>query len=149
MLEPANSESIPAAETLQFRKAEHVIEGPKCVICTRPIVDSFYHAQGKVVCPACAKAVEAGQSAPPAHTFAKSFLYGLGAAITGTALFSIVWLVTNYQLALIAILIGFMVGKAVRYGSQGLGGRPQQVMAVLLTYFSISASYIPVWLYQY
>jgi hypothetical protein len=152
MPEPEKSEPIPAAETLQFRKAEHggaAAGGPKCVICARPIVDSYYHAQGQVVCPACAKAVEAGQNAPPVHTLAKSFAYGLGAALAGTALFSIVWMVTDYQLALIAILIGFMVGKAVRKGSKGLGGRPQQIMAVLLTYFSISASYIPVSVYHY
>lgn len=146
------AETIPAAETLQFRKAEHASEAasaPKCAICSRPIGDSYYHAQGQVVCPLCAKAVEAGQNAPLAHTLAKSFAYGLGAALAGTALFSIVWIVTDYQLALIAILIGFMVGKAVRKGSKGLGGRSQQIMAVLLTYFSISGSYIPVSVYHY
>jgi hypothetical protein len=29
-----------------------------------------------------------------------------------------------------------------------LGGRPQQILAVALTYFSITTSYIPVFLYQ-
>jgi len=149
--DPQN-EFIPPPESLQFRKAEHAEEplnGPRCTICSKPIVGTYYHAQGQVVCPACAKAVEAGQNAPPAHTLLKSFIYGLGAAIAGTALFSIVWIVTNYQLALIAILIGYMVGKAVRHASKGLGGRPQQILAVLLTYFSITTSYIPVGVYHY
>jgi len=149
--DPQN-EFIPPPESLQFRKAERAEEpsnGPRCTICSKPIVDTYYHAQGQVVCPACAKAVEAGQNAAPAHTLLKSFIYGLGAAIAGTALFSIVWIVTNYQLALIAILIGYMVGKAVRHASKGLGGRPQQILAVLLTYFSITTSYIPVAVYHY
>ena len=144
-------EYIPAPEGLQFRKAEHVSEaptGPPCVICAKPIGDTYFHANGKTVCPTCAKAVEAGTSAPPHHTLLKAFFYGLGAAIAGSLLWATVTIVTNYQLSLIAILIGFMVGKSVRYASKGLGGRPQQILAVVLTYFSITTSVIPVVIYQ-
>ena len=42
-----------------------------------------------------------------------------------------------------------MVGNAIRHASNGLGGRPQQILAVTLTYFAISTSYIPVMIYQY
>jgi hypothetical protein len=143
-------EYIPAPEALQFRKAEHVSEaptGPPCVICAKPIGETYYHANGQIVCAPCATAVQACQSAPPAHTLLKSFFYGLGAAIAGTALYSLVTIVTGYQLALIAILIGYMVGKSIRYASKGLGGRPQQIVAVVLTYFSITASFIPVFIH--
>ncbi len=147
------AEVLPAPETLQFRKAEHkaseaVSSGPSCVICAKRIGDSYFHAQGQVVCPECAAKVQAVQHAPPAHTLLKSFVYGLGAALAGTAIFSIIWIVTDYQLSLIAILIGYLVGKAVRSASKGLGGRPQQILAVVLTYFSITASYIPVAIYH-
>ncbi len=144
-------EYIPAPEALQFRKAEHVSEaptGPPCVICAKPIGDTYFHANGKTVCPPCAKAVEAGTSAPPHQTLLKAFFYGLGAAIVGSLLWATITIVTNYQLALIAILIGFMVGKSVRYASKGLGGRPQQILAVVLTYFSITTSVIPVVIYH-
>jgi hypothetical protein len=57
--------------------------------------------------------------------------------------------VTGLELALIAIVIGYMVGTAIRKASGGLGGRPQQILAVALTYFSITTSYIPVGIYQY
>ena len=147
------AEVLPAPENLQFRKAEHQqpteeSSGPSCVICAKRILDTYFHAQGQVVCPTCAAKVQAGQNAPPAHTLLKSFVYGSGAAIAGTALFSIIWIVTDYQLSLIAILIGYLVGKAVRSASKGLGGRPQQILAVVLTYFSITASYIPVAIYH-
>jgi len=36
-----------------------------------------------------------------------------------------------------------MVGKAIRKGSYGTGGRAQQILAVALTYFAISMSIIP------
>jgi len=145
------AEYLPSPEALQFRKAEQASEaptGPPCVICAKPIGDTYFHANGQVVCPTCAQAVQAGQNAPPHHTLLKSFFYGLGAALAGTALFAIVWIVTDYQLSLISILIGYMVGKSVRYASKGLGGRPQQILAVLLTYFSITASILPVVLYH-
>jgi hypothetical protein len=41
-----------------------------------------------------------------------------------------------------------MVGKAIRHASYGRGGRPQQILAVTLTYFAITTSYIPVILYE-
>jgi hypothetical protein len=144
-------EYVPPPESLQFRKAEHAAppgSGPPCVICKTRIVDTYYHAQGNVVCPNCALVIQSGQNAPPPNTLLLSFLYGLGAAIAGTALFSFVWIVSKSQFALISILIGYMVGKAVRYASQGLGGRPQQIIAVLLTYFSVAMSIVPVVIYQ-
>ena len=36
-----------------------------------------------------------------------------------------------------------MVGKAVRKGSGSLGGKKYQALAMVLTYFSISSTYVP------
>jgi hypothetical protein len=52
-------------------------------------------------------------------------------------------IVTGLEFALITILIGVVVGKAIRHASHGLGGRPQQILAVVLTYFAITTSYLP------
>ena len=57
-------------------------------------------------------------------------------------------IVTGLEIGLIAILVGIMVGKAIRNGSYGVGGRPQQILAVALTYFAITTSYVPVFVYQ-
>jgi hypothetical protein len=153
---PSAAEQRPAAETLQFRRAEHVSEAPatgtdsqRCVACSKPITGTYFHVHGKVVCPECATAIESRQKAPSAHSLLKAFFYGLGAAAAGSALYSIVAIVTGLEFALIAILIGYMVAKAIRHASGGLGGRPQQILAVLLTYFAITTSYIPVGIYQY
>src|SRR5206468_726575 len=45
---------------------------------------------------------------------------------------------------LIAILVGFFVGKAVSWGSYRRGGWKYQTLAMVLTYLSIVASYVPV-----
>ncbi len=50
---------------------------------------------------------------------------------------------TGYEFGLIAILVGYAVGIAVRRGSSGRGGWPYQLLAVGLTYASIVGSYLP------
>jgi hypothetical protein len=148
------AENVPAVNTLQFRRADAVSDspiatGPACVSCKQSIVDSYFHVQGQVACPNCASAIIANQKAPPAHSLLKAALYGLGAALAGCAIYAAVAILTGLELALIAILIGYMVGTAIRKASGGLGGRPQQILAVLLTYFAITTSYIPVGIYHY
>ena len=143
----------PAPHELQFQHAELISEvmpasGPVCVVCKRPVGATYFHAQGQTVCPDCAQRIESGQQAPPAISLARAALYGGGAALAGCALYALVAIVTNAEIGLIAILIGWMVGKAIRHASHGLGGRPQQILAIVLTYFAISTSYIPVMIYQ-
>jgi hypothetical protein len=101
-----------------------------------------------VVCESCAQRIQSGQQAPPALSLARAALYGGGAALAGSALYAAVAITTGLEIGLIAIVVGVMVGKAVRFGSHGLGGRPQQILAVLLTYFAITTSYIPVFIHQ-
>jgi len=80
---------------------------------------------------------------------ATAVLYGSLAALAGLAIYAAVAIFAGLEVGLISILVGIMVGKAVRAGSKGLGGRPQQVLAVALTYFAISGSNIPIFLYHY
>jgi hypothetical protein len=55
-------------------------------------------------------------------------------------------IVLDIEIGIIAILVGWLVGKAIRHASGGLGGRSQQILAVVITYFSITTSYIPVYI---
>jgi hypothetical protein len=77
-----------------------------------------------------------------------AIFFGIGAGIAGSVLYSAVAILTGYQLALVAIVVGVMVGKAIRHGSNGLGGRPQQILAVALTYLAITTSYVTVGIYE-
>src|SRR5262249_2302827 len=49
---------------------------------------------------------------------------------------------SGLELALIAIVVGYAIGRAVRIGSRGLGGRRSQLVAATLTYLSITGSYM-------
>jgi hypothetical protein len=121
---------------------------PACVACKQPVGDTYYQAQGQVVCAPCAERIQAGQQAAPALSLMRAALYGGAAALAGCALYALVAIVLHAEIGLIAILVGWMVGKAIRHASYGRGGRPQQILAVLLTYFAITTSYIPVILYH-
>jgi len=146
MLQEEAPSPVPV-EQLQFRQAEPIgAQGPsrRCAVCKLPIPGSYFKAAGVDLCPGCAERIRLGQQAPPAHSLLKAALYGVGAAIAGCAIYATVAIAVHIELALIAILIGYMVGRAVRYGSQGLGGRPQQILALLLTYFAITFSYVVV-----
>src|SRR5205807_3550097 len=49
----------------------------------------------------------------------------------------------GYYIGLIDILLGLVVGGAVSVGSRRRGGRAYQVLAVVLSYLSISANFLP------
>lgn len=145
----------PSLQELQFQHAEPVAAATSsqgsahtCVACKQPVGATYYHAQGQVVCPLCAQRIQTAQQAAPTLSLMRAGLYGGAAALGGCALYALVAIVLNAEIGLIAILVGWMVGKAIRHASHGCGGRAQQLLAVTLTYFAITTSYIPVVLYH-
>lgn len=115
-----------------------------CSGCQRQITDRYFTAGQSILCDACRHRyeMELGQRSE-SKCFARAGLFGLLAAFAGAALWGgVIWL-TGYELGLIAIVVGLMVGAAVKAGSGGRGGRRYQVMAVMLTYLSVSLAYVP------
>jgi hypothetical protein len=122
-------------------------QGLRCSACKKLTELQHYRANGATVCPDCAEALRQQGKPAPAHALLKALLYGSVAAIVGTCMYTAMALVVGFRLSLVAVLIGWIVGKAVFKAASG--GFPQQMMAVVLTYFSISAGYIPVAIYQF
>jgi hypothetical protein len=147
--------SPPSPQELQFQHAEPIApaassEGSAqtCVLCKQPAGGTYFHAQGQVVCPLCAQRIQTGQQAAPPLSLMRAAIYGGAAALGGCTLYALVAIVLHAEIGIVAILVGWMVGKAIRHASYGRGGRPQQILAITLTYFAITTSYIPVILYQ-
>ena len=126
-------------ESLQFQKAEYAEPQRKCVLCSSAIGSSFFQLAGQTVCPNCAEQARA-QAAK--STFGRGLLYGAGAALACSVCYAVITIVTGLQLAIASIAVGFLVGRAVRIGSRS-GGRRLQILAVALTYLSITTSYVP------
>ena len=113
-----------------------------CVLCKKPIAGQYYEANGKTVCVECKQRVEARANSD-GGSLGKSLLLGTGAAVLGAAIYYAVLATTNINFGLISVLVGYMVGKAVRKGSNGFGGPKYQAVALGLTYLAVGATYVP------
>jgi hypothetical protein len=138
----------PSGETddLQFHKAE--FSGRKCVVCKSAIGDSYYQIQGRDACATCAKVrLEAQNLGDSGGKMMKALLWGGGAALLGSAAFAAVAFM-GLRLAILSIGIGWLIGTAIKKGTEGHTSRKYQVIAVLLTYMAIATSYIPLVIVQ-
>src|SRR5262249_18475609 len=132
-----------SAPDLQFQHAEYPEGSPPrvCSFCKAPVGDSGFLMSGTLACAACMAKVREMQAPVKGGSLGRGLLYGLGAAIAGSAIFALVSL-TGFQFSIVAILVGYMVGKAIRRGVEGQTTRLCQVMAVVLTYGAITTSYL-------
>jgi len=130
-----------ADEPLQFDRVESAAEpgAVVCVSCRTTIADAYYSASGKVFCARCRDNLAAALG--NRGRFGRGLLWGLGGATLGGAIYFAVTAISGYELSLITILIGWLVGRAIQRGSGALGGRRYQVTAVLLTYLAVAGAY--------
>jgi phosphate/sulfate permease len=147
---PGEAEILPEPdEPIQFDHAEYSTPAPQravatCTSCGRPIADVYFETGGKVVCGPCRQRIEeAFRGGPRVARAMRAFLLGTLAAIAGAILYYVVMRVTGYNIGLIAVVVGLMVGGGVRRGSGNRGGRFYQVLALFLTYSAISAMHLP------
>jgi hypothetical protein len=139
--------SFEAEEEIQFDQAEYATPasaGPTCGLCHQPIADTYYETGGKVFCTACRGRIEESfRGGSRLGRALKAFVFGSAAALAGGALYYAIIRTTGINLGLIAVLVGYMVGRAVRAGSGNRGGLLYQFLAVFLTYSSIVAMHVP------
>jgi hypothetical protein len=146
----SDAKNSPEREPMQFDTAEPV-EGASaaatalaCTVCNAEITTSYYEVNGEIACVSCRAKLRAQFTGGSGSArFAKAIGFGLAAAAAGSAIYYAVLALTGYEIGLVAIIVGFIVGRAVNRGSQGRGGRAYQVLAVGLTYFAIVTTYIP------
>ena len=118
--------------------------GLTCRNCGQTLLDEYFDVSGAPVCASCRDLLES-YSQPPRGIvpLARAGLFGFGAAIAGAVLYYGVIAITNLEIGLVAVAIGFMVGYAIRKGTGGRGGRAFQIMALVLTYWSVGLAYLP------
>lgn len=117
---------------------------PPCTHCGRAIQAPYFLANEAVVCATCrpevARQLTGGSST---SRFLRALAYGVLAAGVGATIYFAILAVTGYEIGLVAIVVGLIVGKAVHAGSRGRGGLGYQTLAVALTYSAIVVTYIP------
>ena len=143
----------PVPEPLQFDRAVEssaaaggapATPALSCAFCGKPIATSYYNVAGRAACESCKHVAENAIAAQSSNdAFFRAVVFGAGAAIAGAAIYYGVIALLGLEIGIVAILIGYMVGRAIRKGARGGGGRRYQVLAVALTYLSVGLAYAP------
>jgi hypothetical protein len=140
----------PPSSSLQFDRAElPSAAAPEkqevaCAFCQAPLYSFYFDINGQMACEGCRYKVEEQLTTRPGFTgFLRACAAGFGAALVGSGIYYAVRAITGYEIGLISILVGLMVGGAVRWGARRKGGWVYQSLAVFLTYMAIVSTYIP------
>ena len=120
-----------------------------CHSCGITIEDEYFLTSGNPWCRTCRDDWENVREKPGCLTILRIIAFGLGAAMLGGGLWALIVIMTGYELGLIAILLGLMVGHSVKLGARGYRGRLCQVLAIILTFVGLSYSTIPIIVNEY
>ncbi len=131
---------------VQFERAEYdTAPAPaECAECKQALPGYYYDVNGATVCEKCRYAIESKlTSGSGAGRLLRATAAGVVAAALGALLYYAIAALSGYEFGLIAIVVGFAVGTAVNWGSNGRGGWLYQTLAIVLTYLAIVSTYIP------
>jgi hypothetical protein len=133
---------------IQFDKAEfdtvQSTSQSACTGCAAQLRDSYFDVNGKPICEACKIAVEIGfKGGSRMARLVRAVVFGSVAATAGALIYFAILKITGYEVGLVSILVGFMVGKSVFIGSGQRGGAFYQLLAMGLTYLAIVSTYVP------
>ena len=141
--------SYPAARTSEvpkFDAADAVtpVGTAPCAECRSAIVDTYYESGEGVVCAPCQSRI-ASNVAPDMtrERFSRAARFGAAAAAASAAAYFGLLAAIGHEVSVALVLIGFAVGRAVRAGARGRGGRRYQWLALGLTYLVMVMTYVP------
>jgi hypothetical protein len=134
---------VSSTEGLRFDEPAAGAGAPNCGRCQAAIADAYYEVNGHVVCAGCKAALEQSAAGSGASRILRATAFGLGGAIVGAGVYYAILAVTGYEIGLVAIAVGWLVGRGVQKGSDGRGGWAYQALAVGLTYLAIVSTYVP------
>jgi hypothetical protein len=130
----------------QFATAEYSGQpgAAACKSCGHAISGSYYRVNGVPACANCAQRIKDRMPRDSHSAFARGISFGVVGAILGLGLYVGFALATGWIVGFVSLAVGYIVGKAIVFGSGGVGGRRYQVAAVLLTYIAVSMAAVPI-----
>ena len=138
----------PTGPTPQFGTAEYASTSDTCKSCKQVISGEYYRINGALACSRCAREVRAQMPKDTHAAYVRGTIFGIGAAILGFVIYAGFGIITGLEIAYISLAVGFLIGKAMKMGSGGIGGRRYQIAAAALTYAAVSVAAIPIALYH-
>lgn len=139
------SDSNLSQTTPQFSTAEYSESSSgNCIGCKQPITARYYTVNSKGVCESCGQQLERRFPKDSHAAYMRALLFGVGAAIIGMILYAAFTITTGFYIGYVSLAVGWLVGKAIMFGSKGIGGRRYQIAAVILTYAAVSIAAVPI-----
>jgi hypothetical protein len=136
-----------SSDVLRFDAAESVsgTTTPTCTSCASAIQRMYHEVNGQVICAPCRGKLEAFARGDGSGTlrFVRALLFGLVGAAIGAGIYYAILALTGYEIGLVAIVVGWLVGRGVSMGANARGGALYQALAIVLTYIAIVSTYIP------
>ena len=117
-----------------------------CSDCRAPMRAHYWALDTRPVCAKCRPqyAGRIAQGSGPG-AFRRALAYGMGAALAGALVIALLVATIHAGRILVAIGIGWMVGKAINKATGDWYDRRYQIMAAVLTYFAVGlGSLLPV-----
>jgi hypothetical protein len=130
--------------TPQFKTAEYSSAEEVCKSCKQPLTGDYYRLNGMTACASCTQQVKGQMPIDTQPAFLKAIVFGIGAAILGCALYAGFTIVTSIYIGIVSLAVGWLIGKAMKAGSGGIGGKRYQIVAVVLTYLAVSMAEVPI-----
>ena len=138
----------PSTQSPQFNTAEYQSNaGEVCGVCKYAVGQTFYRANHQIICGRCADNLRRQNPSDSHAAFVRAIVFGSVGALVGMALYAGFVIATGLSIGYLAIAVGWIIGEAMKKGSGGIGGRRYQIVAVLLTYASVSIAYVPIMLH--
>ncbi|MBO0910536.1 MAG: hypothetical protein J2P13_01985 [Acidobacteria bacterium] len=132
--------------TPQFTTAEYAgrAGSEHCQFCKQPVGSRYYRVNAAMACASCGERAQHERAKDSHSLFTRALVFGIGAAILGLVLYAVFAIATGLVVGYLSLAVGYIVGKAIKMGSKGAGGRRYQIAAVLLTYAAVSLAAIPI-----
>jgi hypothetical protein len=138
------SKGVPQFATAEFAPSSSLA----CAACKRPIPGPYFRINGAQACAECTSKIQERVPKDSHAAFVRAIACGVAGGIVGFAIYVIFALATGLVIGWVSVAVGFIVGKAMNWGSRGAGGRRYQVVAVFITYVAVSLSAVPIAIHQ-
>ena len=141
----------PPGTTPQFGTAEYsgLSATDHCKFCNQPVATQYYRVNDAMACASCADQWARSTPKDKHSAYARALGFGIGAAVLGMILYAAFGIITGLVIGYLSLAVGYLVGKAMMKGSNGIGGRRYQITAVLLTYAAVSIAAVPMAIAQF
>jgi hypothetical protein len=142
--------NTPDSSAPQFGTAEYAggAGAERCKSCGQSLGSQYYRVNGAVTCAYCGEQALLRKPQDSHQIFVRGLLFGIGGAILGIIVYAGFGIVTGLMIGYISLAVGWIVGKAIMKGTNGIGGRRYQIAAIALTYAAVSLSAIPIGISQ-